>query len=56
MAEAAGLLEEQAGDLPAFEQARLIRLLVDRVEYDARSRRLSVILNDDAAACIKASA
>jgi site-specific DNA recombinase len=56
IAESAGLLEEQAGDLPASEQARLIRLLIDRVEYDARSQRLSVGLTNDAAACIKASA
>lgn len=54
--EAAGLLDEQADGLPAFEQARLIRLLVERVEYDGRSRRLSVSMTDDAAACIKASA
>jgi hypothetical protein len=45
-----------AEDLPAQEQARLIRLLVDRVEYDGRTRQLAIIFTDEASACVRASA
>ncbi len=63
IAEAAALFDTDADapphleqSLPPTKQARLIRLLIDCVEYDGTTMHLSMSLTDAAAACIKASA
>ena len=61
LAETARLFEchEKTGaehDLSNPKRAQLIRLFLDRVEYDGTSRRLSFRLTEEAATCIKATA
>ena len=63
IAEAAKLFDAAGTAEPTGEeslstqgQARLIRLLVDRVEYDGRTRQLAIIFTDEVSACVKASA
>ena len=61
--DAAGLAEtavlfgdHKCEDLSAVETALLLRQVLDAVEYDGRSGRLSLCLSDAAAGCIRASA
>jgi site-specific DNA recombinase len=62
IAEAIELFGDSTAALPAVdvpsaqEQARLIRLVIDRVEYDGRTKQVRISFSDEAARCIKASA
>jgi site-specific DNA recombinase len=44
-ARALSALEQQFGSLPTIEQARLIRLMVQRVEYDGAQGKLALALD-----------
>jgi site-specific DNA recombinase len=44
-ARALSALEQEFGSLPTIEQARLIRLMVQRVEYDGGNNKITLTLN-----------
>ncbi len=44
-AQALSALEQEFGSLPTIEQARLIRLMVQRVEYDGGKNKITLTLN-----------